>query len=328
MKIILDHIKNQSFKSMYLLYGEERYLVTQFKDNLKKAIIGDDSMNYSYYEGEKLSIKEILATADTMPFFAERRLIVIENSGFFKNQAEEFAEYIKNGLPEYLHIVFVETDVDKRSKMYKAVNSAGYVAEMKIQTENDLIKWITGKLAKENKHIEIQTASYLIAKVGMELSNINSEITKLICYCYDRPVITVKDIDAICTTQIQNKIFDMITAISLKKQKEALDMYYDLLLLREPPMKILALIVRQFNMLLQTKEFTEKRIDNKTMASKLGVAPFLIPKLMNQAKSFTIEQLKEALEFSAIMETDFKSGRIEDKLAVEMIIIKYSKAAR
>ena len=96
MKFLNEHIKNNTFKQVYLIYGEETYLVYQYRDRLKQAIIGDDTMNYSCYEGAKIDIKELLTTADTLPFFAERRLIVVQDSGFFKSSTEGLAEYIRS----------------------------------------------------------------------------------------------------------------------------------------------------------------------------------------------------------------------------------------
>ena len=145
MKIINEHIKSNEYKNVYLLYGDEPYLKKQYRDKLKQAIAGDDTMNYSYYEGDKIYVKEIKDMGDTLPFFAEHRLIVVENSGFFKSSNDELADYIRN-IPDYLIIIFVETEVDKRNKVYKAVNDIGYISEMKQQTPAVLEKWIAGLL--------------------------------------------------------------------------------------------------------------------------------------------------------------------------------------
>ena len=92
MKIINEHIKSNEYKNVYLIYGDEPYLKKQYRDKLKAAIAGDDTMNYTYYEGEKLSVRDIIDMGNTMPFFAERRLIVIQDSGFFKSANEQLAD--------------------------------------------------------------------------------------------------------------------------------------------------------------------------------------------------------------------------------------------
>ena len=67
--------------------------------------------------------------AETLPFFAERRVIVVANSGLFKKATEDLAEYFGSPCAERLLLVFVETEVDKRGRLYKAVRDPGRVAE-------------------------------------------------------------------------------------------------------------------------------------------------------------------------------------------------------
>ena len=127
MKKILEDIKTNTYERFYLFYGEEKYMISQMKNQLKKALVSeDDTMNYSYFEGNKIVVKEVIDMANTLPFFAQKRLIIIENSGFFKSSQEELADFIKN-MPDYLIFVFVESEVDKRNKVYKAVSTAGYI---------------------------------------------------------------------------------------------------------------------------------------------------------------------------------------------------------
>ena len=129
MKMLAEDIKNGSFKTSYLLYGEEAYLRSQYKNKLKEALVNpDDTMNFSRFEGKGTDPAEIISLADTLPFFADRRLILIEDSGFFKNKCDELADYIPK-LPDTTCLLFVETEVDKRSRLYKAVQKYGRTTE-------------------------------------------------------------------------------------------------------------------------------------------------------------------------------------------------------
>ncbi|MGN0317342.1 MAG: DNA polymerase III subunit delta [Lachnospira sp.] len=323
MKTITDHIKKNEFKQVYLICGEEEYLKKQYRDKLRQAISGDDTMNYSYYQGDGISVKDVIDTGNTMPFFSERRLIIIENSGFLKSSNEELADYIK-ALPEYLIIIFVEKETDKRNKVYKAIDSVGYICEMKPQTPQVLTKWIVGLLAKENLKITADACELMLNKTGAGMDLIKQETDKLISYCQGKDGVSVEDVEAVCSTQTVSHIFDMISAIAMKQQETALNLYYDLLTLKEQPMRILYLLVRQFNGILQVKEMQSEGISGKDMASRMGAAPFVVNKYAAQAKYFSIEKLHEAIEECALMEEQFKSGLINDKLAVELIIVKYS----
>lgn len=321
MKQINEDIKQGNFKQIYLLYGEERYLKRQYKERLRKALCGDDdTMNTHFYEGKDISIGEIIDLAETLPFLAERRVIFLTDSGLFKSGGEKMAEYLASP-NETTYFVFTESEIDKRSKLFKTVSSRGYAAEFAIQDENTLKRWVAGVLAKDNKKISEGTVQLLLSKTGTDMDNIQSELEKLICYCMERDVVTSEDVEAICTTRISNHIFDMINAIADRQQKRALELYYDLLALKEPPMRILFLIARQCNMLLQTKELKARGYDNRTISSKIGVPPFIAGKYLTQASRFKTSLLRNAVQQCVETEAAVKSGKMNDRMSVEILIL-------
>ena len=321
MKQINEDIKQGNFKQIYLLYGEERYMKRQYKERLRKALCGDDdTMNTHFYEGKDISIGEIIDLAETLPFLAERRVIFLTDSGLFKSGGEKMAEYLASP-NETTYFVFTESEIDKRSKLFKTVSSRGYAAEFAIQDENTLKRWVAGVLAKDNKKISEGTVQLLLSKTGTDMDNIQSELEKLICYCMERDVVTSEDVEAICTTRISNHIFDMINAIADRQQKRALELYYDLLALKEPPMRILFLIARQCNMLLQTKELKARGYDNRTIGSKIGVPPFIAGKYLTQASRFKTSLLRNAVQQCVETETAVKSGKMNDRMSVEILIL-------
>ena len=165
---------------------------------------------------------------------------------------------------------------------------------------------------------------YLLDKIGTNMENIRQEVEKLVCYCYDKEVITNEDIDAVCTTQINNQIFEMLDAMANKRQKVALSLYYNLLALKEPPMRILFLIGRQFNLLLQARMLKQKGYGDRAIAEKIGVPPFAATKYLNQASKFKMEDLRQAVEECVEADEAVKSGNRNDRLSVELLIIKYS----
>lgn len=325
MKSINEDLKNNQFKGIYLLYGEEAYLKRLYKNKLKAALTApDDSMNYTYYEGKGINPNEIIDMAETMPFMAEKRLIVIENSGFFKNKCDELADYFENPLDSTC-FVFVEAEVDKRSRLYKRVKERGRIAELNAQDEKSLVRWIVGSLNRENKKITQSAAALFLTKTGADMENIQRELEKLICYVGERDSINIEDVEAICTTVITNNIFEMIDAIAKKQQKKALELYYDLLTLKEPPMRILFLITRQFNLLLQVKDLARLGFNAAETAKKAGLHSFVAGKYVSQSKSFDSKWLADAVEICAGTEEAVKTGRINDILSVELLIVQFSK---
>ena len=151
----------------------------------------------------------------------------------------------------------------------------------------DLALMAMRKLKKEGKRITQNDLQFFQQRVGSDMENISRELEKLFCYTMGRDVITAADIEAVCTRQIGNQIFDMVEAIAMRRQKQALDLYYDLLTLKEPPMRILFLIARQFNLLLQVKELVKKGYGNKAIGEKIGLPGFIAGKYVTQASHFS-----------------------------------------
>jgi len=326
MKNLNADLKSGQFKQVYLLYGEEGYLKKQYKDRFIKAMLPDgDTMNYAYYEGKNTDVKEVIDLAETLPFFAERRLIVFENTGFFKTAAgADLADYVKE-MPETTYFVFVENEVDKRNKLYKAVNSKGYVVELSTQDEGTLKRWVFNLARRENKEMSEAVITYFIGKVGTDMEKIQRELEKVICYAIDRNTLTKEDVDAVCVTQLSNHIFEMVDAVAAGNQKRALDLYYELLALKEPAMRILYMLARQYRILFHVKALANQGYGRKEIASKAGIHPFVAGKNIEQSRRFKMKELRGVMEEAAQLEQDVKTGLLTDTLAVELFIVKQSE---
>lgn len=320
MQKIKSDIKEGNFSNIYLLYGSEQYLKKLYKNKLKNALLSDNNtMNYSYFEGKKIIIENIVELAQTLPFLSERRLIIIENSEFFKNQ-NNLADYMKN-FPNTTYTIFVENEIDKRNRLYKYVKSVGTISEMNGLDENNLKLWIVSLLKSSNKKITNNTLTYFLNQVGTNMLNIQNEIEKLICYCIDEEVITKDAIDNVCITQITNEIFKMIDAIANKQKQLALKLYYNLIALKERPLSILFLITKHFNQLLQIKSLFKNNKTNVEIASQVQIPPFAVSKYISQAKNFNNIQLINNLKYCTNIEEKIKTGELNEQIGLEILII-------
>lgn len=328
MKSLNEDLKTGKFKQIYLLCGEEGYLKRQYKERFVKAMLPEgDKMNYAYFQGKNTDINEVTALAETLPFFAERRLIVMEDTGFFKSSGGELADYIPN-MPATTYFIFVEHEVDKRSRLYKAVKAKGHIVELTVQDETTLRRWILSLAAKEKKQMSPSDAAYFLNKVGTDMENISKELEKLFCYAMDRNVLTREDVDAVCVTQISGHIFEMVNAVADREQRRALDLYYELLALKEPPMRILFLLIREYRLIFQVKALVKQGSGKKEIAARAGIHPFAAGRYMEQAKRFRTKELRAIMEEGADIEQSVKTGRLTDTLAVELFLIKHSSKTK
>lgn len=319
-----EDIKTGQLKQAYLLYGEEAYLKQQYKEKLLKALNPEeDTMNFARYEGKGIELRELIDLCETMPFFSERRILLLEDTGFFKNKCEELADYLKE-LPDYLYLVFAENEVDKRSRMYKAVKNAGRICEFARQDEKTLIRWGAGLLGKEGRRITQRDMEFLLSRTGTDMGNLRMELEKLIAYTMGRDVVTARDIEEVCVTRTENRIFEMVRAVADRNQKRALELYYDLLALKEPPMRILFLLARQFRQLLEAKAMSAEGASQSEIASRLGIPAFAVRNTLACARAYTSQELRQAVTDFVEGEEAVKTGRLGDALSVELLIVKYS----
>ncbi|MGP1612826.1 MAG: DNA polymerase III subunit delta [Catonella sp.] len=317
-----DHIKKHSFKRCYLLYGAEPYMIRYYKNALKTAILGSgDAINLSTFSGKITDISSVIAAMQTLPFFSEYRCIVIENSGLF-SAANELSSYIDK-IPETTVIIFAETEVDKRTKLYKAITKIGQVEEFKIQNENELSKAIINKLASNNISISPELAKYFVIRIGMSMDELFSESNKLIAYVYEKKVATKEDIDYVCPRQLSDKIFDLMDFIGKKERENAMALYLDLISLQESPIKILSLINTHFYRLHCIKQWIDEGRKGE-IAKPLKINPYYMPKYIEQTQNFSTEKLKEAVNQCLFTDNAIKTGEMNEEIAVELLIIRCS----
>jgi DNA polymerase-3 subunit delta len=316
------------------LYGEEAFLRIYNKKALRDALVSpDDSLNYSYFEGTSTQVGEVVDLVNTMPFMSEHRLVLCENTGWLAGESglsdDKFTMLTDSlaNIGEDVVFVMCEEKVDKRSKLFKFLSKNGSSEEFAKESEETLKRWIAGYLKNSNKKITAAAAEYLLTEVGNDMTLLSLEMEKLIAWCLERDEVTIKDIDTVCTHQVNGKIFDMITAISEHRQKEALALYYDLLTLRESPFHIQSLLVRQYNNLLAVRDGMDRNYSFAMIADKTGIKDWLVKKMSYIAKKMPLAKIKEAIEACARAEEDIKTGNMVDVLAIELLIISLSNAA-
>lgn len=322
MKRIIEDIKSGQFRRAYVLYGDEKYLLKAYLKRLLEALGASDyNLNYTRFENKQASENDLIEICDTMPFLSDRRIVVLEDSGLFKEKNEKLAEYF-NDLPEYLTVIFVNPDMDKRSRLYKSVSKYNGVIEFRTQDESYITNWILSEIKNSGKKIRRSTLEMFLSGCGTDLGFISCELEKLISYSGEREEITSEDIKQVCSPQIENRIFDMISDMASGKRKEALEKYNELILLKEPPMKMLALMERQFRQLLDIRQLLAKGQGEKLIAETLGLHPYAVKKNMPLARKYSENEIRDVLEEMVSYDEDVKSGRMNDRIAVELMLMR------
>lgn len=325
MRSIDNEIENEDFKSVYLIFGKEHYLLKQNRERLLKALGVTDrkDMNFTLLSEKDFSVQALIADSDTLPFFADRRVILVEESGFFKGNKKEkdrLVKYIPD-IPESTVVIFVESVVDKRDKLYKAVSKYGTAEEYLLPTESELSQWIVGRAVRDGLRIRRSAWDEFYLRCGSSMDLMDAEYQKLSAYCFEKKQIDKEDVEVICSNASETKIFALSDAISERNAAKVFDVYRDMLRQNEKAPGILALIQRQLLQLYDLKIMDRDGISFAEKKKHLGISyDSIIRKLDTYQKRFKEAELIRLLEKAADYEADFKSGRLTDTLAVELLL--------
>jgi len=329
MKNLESDIKEKNFKNIYLFYGDEEYLKKEYEYKFRKSIIPDgmDIMNFNVYEGNKININDLIDNSEMLPFMNDYRLIIIRKSDLFikikKDDYNKLNKYMQDILKSTI-LIFIENKIDKRNSLFKTVNKLGYVCEFNTPKENKLAQWIENIVLKSGKSISNSTVIYFIRNVGGNMETLKNEVDKLIDFSTGN-TITIEDVNNICTKSIESQIFELVSFIGNKKVEKAINIYNNMLIQKQQPIVILSMIARQFRLIMQSKYLYKRNsYTPEQIAYEISSREFMVKRYISQSYNFTVKGLINAIEECLETDIKIKTGQINDKIAVEMIIIKYA----
>jgi len=326
-----EQIKNKDFKKVYLLYGKEEFLKKNYRRFLVKGMLPEDEsgMNLSVYSGDKIDLEEVLSQADTMPFFAECRVIVVEDSGFFNKSNDRLAKYLENE-PDTTRFIFLEKDVKTNLKQVKNIQSYGHVQELTAWKGEKLRSWILKRLKKQGKEMTRGAWEEFYQRTGTNTEGIeimeymSIEADKLCMYCLDKDVIEKEDVEAICSGQLNAKVFAMIDALAEKRTDDMLRLYRDLMESKEAPESILRLIQNNFLQLLSLDSMI-KRGAGKSEMLAVFKQDWRIDKSRRLLRYMDSNRLQTCLARSCYYDEMLKSGRLDRYMALELLMMEFSR---
>lgn len=337
MDLLKQQIAEKKIGSLYLFYGSEAYLIDTYHARLKKSLLAPEDELMNLDELDKPSARTIMDCAETFPLMVDRRLVIVQDSGLFmlkgKSEGEEdapqesadvqeLASFFEN-VPETTVLVFIETNVDKRSRTYKALEKNGLVVEFKTLDQDDLAKWIAIEARRRGLRIDKLTASYLIGAVGTDMSVLQTEMNKLFSYKEGTGLIQREDIDKVITPSLEADIFKLLNAIGSHKAKDAFRIYRNMVITGESEHMIFAMTRRQIDLLYKTAVYQREGYRADQIAEQMKLRSFMVTRNLQQASRFSFPKLKEAMEETLRFDVGIKSGTITPGRAMELLIARY-----
>lgn len=319
MKHLEAEIKNGIYKNIYLLHGTQSYLRLRYSRQLAERFVqSGDTMNLTHFYGASTDLHEVISLAQTMPFLSEKRVIVLEETGLFAKTCEELADFIPE-IPETCVLIFSEEKADERLKQTRAAASQGTVAKFSKLSDEELQKWVLGRLAREHRPITKSALDLFLSRCTDDMWQIENDLEKLISYTFGKDGIRDDDVEAVCAALAEDKIFLMIDAMLDGDTKKALGFYKDLAILGRDP---LALIREQLRLMLHIKEMNISTSGVKKAANQLGMKDTRVKMALSASRKRSKIYFTEGITKCADLEERIKTSRIDALTGVESLIIE------
>lgn len=353
-----EQLKTSRLKNVYVLSGEERFLVDHYLGEIKKAVLGDDKngLNLVRFEG-KTEVGSIIDACDTFPVFAEKKLVIIKNSNLLAarkkgapeqdddeeggardeeggdthgtaedeggagNKAQDaLKQYIPN-LPAFAFLVMLEDNIDKRLGVYKTLQKQGLHIHFGRQSHDELANWVMKGFRQSGKSISLDAAQYMVDICDSDMYAMKNEIAKIIMYTAGKSEVGRDDVKAVATVTIKSVIFDLMDAVAGRVSADALLYLDDMLSLNEPEQKILAMISKQTGEILKLRMLLDRHYPQDRISQYFpGKHPFAFRKLVEQAGKSDRKHLENFLKKCMEADVAVKSGKLPPRLSLELLV--------
>jgi DNA polymerase-3 subunit delta len=330
----LQKIRKDNLQPCYLVLGTEKFLQNQVRDEILKKIKIDnaDDLNFLSFDMEMTSLEEVVAEAETLPFFGDQRLVFVENPYFLtaekvnngiEQNTDLFVQYLNNPLESTILVVFAPYEkLDERKKVTKQLKKAAVLIDVKQLSENEVRQYLIHTLENSPVEMDKRAIDLFLRLTDLDLSKMMGEIQKLLLFGKTTGKITVHDVESLVPKTLEHNIFDMTEYVLSGKTEPALRLYEDLILQGEETIKINAILLAQLRLLLQTKFLMKIGYQQANIADTLKVHPYRVKLAMQQVKKFREELL--IYLFDQLVENDYqiKSGQMDKELLFQLFVLK------
>ncbi|MBS7530058.1 DNA polymerase III subunit delta [Hazenella sp. IB182353] len=333
----MTQIKNKQWSPVYIFYGEETFQMEETINWMKHqlgASVDEAFGSVVVIDLQEVSIQSLIQEAETASFLGERRLVIGTYATFLTTTKQKSIDHNLDALIAYLNDPFQQNTVvltvttpklDHRKKAVKVIEKEAITHQFERLQGQSLIRWVEKRLKKYGVHAQQGALIELCTLVGNDLRLLDQECHKIATFMQNQGEVSKETVSALVPRTLEHDVFKLISLIAQQKLEQAFQIWLDLIYQNEEPVKILALIMRQFRLILQVKLLSKRGMNDKEMASQLKVHPYPVKLARQQAQSFTDEALRQLLMQAIEADQGIKTGRLDKHLAVERLLFSLKK---
>ncbi|MFS7002602.1 DNA polymerase III subunit delta [Carnobacterium maltaromaticum] len=329
-------ITKGQFSPVYLFLGTESYLADSAKQTLIQATLAEDErdLNFGIYDMEEVPVGVALDDAESVPFFGDKRLVIMDRPNFFTAEKSKqkidhdlvwLENYLKNP-PDFTILAFFAPyeKLDERKKITKLLKKTATVIEVNTLSEKEVRHFLKDTIANEGYTMTPEAFELFIQLTDAKLSTAMSELPKLLLFSSDTKQITKSAVNDLVAKSLEQNIFALVEYVLKRQTANALSLYQDLLLQKEDPIKINAILMTQFRLLLQVKFLEKKGYQQGDSAGMLKVHPYRVKLAIQQARKFSEKVLVSAFEGLVDAEYRLKTGQGDKEMQFELFILQFA----
>lgn len=329
-------ITKGQFSPVYLFLGTESYLADSAKQTLIQATLAEDErdLNFGIYDMEEVPVGVALDDAESVPFFGDKRLVIMDRPNFFTAEKSRqkidhdlvwLENYLKNP-PDFTILAFFAPyeKLDERKKITKLLKKTATVIEVNTLSEKEVRHFLKDTIANEGYTMTPEAFELFIQLTDAKLSTAMSELPKLLLFSSDTKQITKSAVNDLVAKSLEQNIFALVEYVLKRQTANALSLYQDLLLQKEDPIKINAILMTQFRLLLQVKFLEKKGYQQGDSAGMLKVHPYRVKLAIQQARKFSEKVLVSAFEGLVDAEYRLKTGQGDKEMQFELFVLQFA----
>lgn len=333
----LANIKQKNFAPIYLVLGNERYFLEQIRETLINNALDEESidMNFANFDMTEQSISDALFEASSFPFFGERKLVFIQEPFFLtgkkpkgvpEHPLEELEAYLENPADFSILVFFAPYEkLDKRKKITKLIEKNARIIDVSSPHPNEASRYIKEIVSEKGYRFPDDAFQSFLELTNGQLTSMMHELDKLFLFHVESKVITKESVQQLVPKTLEQNVFELNTLVLNNKVEASIETYQDLLVQKEEPIKIVALLISQFRILLQVKILQKQGYQQNDIAKVLKVHPYRVKLALQSVRRYPQDILSEALDYLIEADYKMKTGQINQELQVELFIMRFAQ---
>ncbi len=316
--------------NIHLLFGSDTFIIKS-KTNQIIAKENVDEFNITVYDAEENNVEEAINDAATIPFMADKKAVILKNAHFLSNvkvkkeiphNLDSFSRYIASPVKETILIVQAPyAKIDERKAITKQLSQVATVERCEPMKEVELGNWVKRQLGKNGINIDRDALNELLTRVNNNTEVLVNETQKLLLYTSDMKRVDLSTVKKVITKNVEDNVYEITNNILENKRSRALEIYNDLVMHSEDPLRILGILVNKYREILHVKLLLKQGKDKADIASYYRASPgraYYMIKNANSVKNDIVEKHLKSLED---LDYKIKTGRIDKKIGLELFIL-------